>query len=140
VTWFVSDRRLNDQDERLKEQEEQQYAREVYIGEAPQAVRKYEDNAKWAVVNGGNLPIHGVWIAGQGGTVIKIDEVGGCEAYSTPPGFEAVGVNFKDINDVAWNRPVGKSLTQGYREPEGGFADFDDDDGTPGGPYPICAQ
>lgn len=123
---YKNDERADRQDERLErqeaaqtQQEREQFANKVMVGEAPQYF--YDtfgsppaNTITWVVINASSTQLNGVWVEGRNGSTVRINGIQRCTMYSLEPGFDPVGVHFKDPND-SWFRPVDGDLTHAYR-------------------------
>jgi hypothetical protein len=124
LTWFIADRqegRLDQQEERLDRQEEQQYANNVYVGEAPDYFEHKIEGQQitWVVINATGTELYDVWVEGKENdkgerTSINIDGIQRCTMYSLDAGFEPTGVHFKDPHGV-WYRSLHGPLRHDYQ-------------------------
>jgi hypothetical protein len=114
-------------EDRLNQQETQQNASRVYVGEASKYAYAYAYKNRLSgphevlsvIMNASGAQVDNVWVEGENDTSVVIGSVQRYSLYALPHGFKPVAVDFTDSYGQ-WRRAVGSGPERnGFNSPPG---------------------
>ena len=118
-TWWRSDQAERRTELRIEQQERQQVAAKIYLGEAPKYVYDEfgEDGTpvRWVVVNFSSAQVVNVWVTGDHRRSLIIGGLQACSVYGLPYGFVPEDLYFTDVYGD-WHVPLKRAPSKRWQK------------------------